>query len=79
MTCAGGTAPLDLMHALISPATTARPSPGWSRDWFMHTEIRPSIGPQRSGLVARVGSTNAAILDAVDAMEGHVAEPISLE
>ncbi len=48
-------------------------------DWFMHTEIRPSIGPQRGGLVERVGSTNAAILDAVDAMESHVAEPIPLD
>ena len=45
----------------------------------MHTEIRPSIGPQRGGLVERVGSTNAAILDAVDAMESHVAETISLD
>ena len=78
VTCAGGTAPLDLMHSLIARhhgAAFAR----LVSDWFMHTEIRPSIGPQRGGLVERVGSTNAAILDAVDAMESHVAEPISLD
>ena len=77
VTCAGGTAPLDLMHALIARHHGA-PFARLVSDWFMHTEIRPSIGPQRGGLVERVGSTNAAILDAVDAMESHVAEPISL-
>ncbi len=78
VTCAGGTAPLDLMHALIARHHGA-PFARLVSDWFMHTEIRPSIGPQRGGLVERVGSTNAAILDAVDAMESHVAEPIPLD
>ncbi|WP_299847305.1 GlxA family transcriptional regulator [uncultured Roseovarius sp.] len=78
VTCAGGTAPLDLMHALIARHHGA-PFARLVSDWFMHTEIRPSIGPQRGGLVERVGSTNAAILDAVDAMESHVAETISLD
>ncbi|MEO0372391.1 MAG: helix-turn-helix domain-containing protein, partial [Pseudomonadota bacterium] len=48
-------------------------------DWFMHTDIRPSGGPQRAGLLDRVGTKNPAILDAVEAMEGHVAEPLTLE
>ena len=78
VTCAGGTAPLDLMHALIARHHGA-PFARLVSDWFMHTEIRPSIGPQRGGLVARVGSTNAAILDAVGVMESHVAEPVSLD
>src|SRR6056297_1647621 len=78
VTCAGGTAPMDLMHALI----TRHHGGAFARlvsDWFMHTEIRPSAGPQRAGLVERVGSTNAAILDAVEAMEAHVAEPLTLD
>jgi transcriptional regulator GlxA family with amidase domain len=37
------------------------------------------VGPQRAGLVARVGTTNAAILDAVRAMEAHVADPLTLD
>ena len=78
VTCAGGTAPLDLMHALIAGHHGA-PFARLVSDWFMHTEIRPSIGPQRGGLVDRVGSTNATILDAVDAMESNVAEPLGLE
>src|SRR6056297_3724791 len=78
VTCAGGTAPMDLMHALI----TQHHGSAFARlvsDWFMHTEIRPSVGPQRAGLVDRVGSNTPAILDAVEAMEAHVAEPLSLE
>lgn len=78
VTCAGGTAPMDLMHTLISQHHGA----GFARrvsDWFMHTEIRPSAGPQRAGLVQRVGVTVPAILDAVAAMETHVAEPLSLD
>jgi transcriptional regulator GlxA family with amidase domain len=78
VTCAGGTAPMDLMHALI----TQHHGAAFARlvsDWFMHTEVRPSVGPQRGGLVERVGSTNAAILYAVEAMEAHVAEPLPLD
>lgn len=77
VTCAGGTAAMDLMHFLI----VQHHGPMFARlvsDWFLHTEIRPSVGPQRGGLVERVGVTNAAILDAVRAMESHVADPLTL-
>lgn len=77
ITCAGGTAPLDLMHAIIGE----HHGPGFSRrvsDWFMHTDIRPSAGPQRGGLVARVGSTNPGVLGAARLMEQNVARPVSL-
>ncbi len=77
VTCAGGTAPMDLMHALISdhhgPVLARRVS-----DWFLYTDIRPAGDPQRSGLVARVGSTSRPVLDAVAAMESHVADPLDL-
>lgn len=78
VTCAGGTAPMDLMHALITRHHGA-PFARLVSDWFMHTEVRPAVGPQRAGLVARVGSTNAAILDAVRAMEANVSEPLALD
>ncbi len=78
VTCAGGTAPMDLMHDLITRHHGA-PFARLVSDWFMHTEIRPSVGPQRSSLVQHVGSTNAAILDAVRAMEAHVADPLALD
>ncbi|MEM6578938.1 MAG: GlxA family transcriptional regulator [Pseudomonadota bacterium] len=78
VTCAGGTAPLDLMHALIAKhhgAELARQV----TDWFMHTEIRPSAGPQRSGMVERVGTSVPAIIDAIAAMEAHVSDPLNLD
>lgn len=77
VTCAGGVAPLDLMHALIAdhhgPALARRVS-----DWFLHTEVRPSRGPQRAGLIERWGTTNAKLLDVIMAMEGHIADPLAL-
>ncbi|MEO0371775.1 MAG: AraC family transcriptional regulator, partial [Pseudomonadota bacterium] len=66
VTCAGGSAPMDLMHALISQHHGAAFARQVS-DWFMHTDIRPSGGPQRAGLLDRVGTKNPAILDAVEA------------
>ena len=77
ITCAGGTAPLDLMHALIAE----RHGPGFARlvsDWFMHTEFRHWRQPQRAGLVERHGTNNHAVLNAIRAMEDHVADPLSL-
>ncbi len=77
LTCAGGTAALDLMLELITKHHGAQFA-NLVSDWFLHTEIRPSIGPQRSGIAARIGSSNAAILDAVKLMENHIADPCNL-
>jgi len=77
MTCAGGTAPLDMMHALIARQHGAHFARRVS-DWFMHTEIRPPIGPQRGGLAERVGTHTRAILDAVEVMDSHIADPLDL-
>jgi len=78
VTCAGGTAPMDLMHAIIArdygPVFAQLVS-----DWFLHTDIRPSGGAQRSGLVARVGTTAGPVLEAVEAMENHIADTITLQ
>ena len=77
VTCAGGTAPLDLMHALIAehhgPAFARRVS-----DWFLHTEVRPSGGPQRAGRVEQYGVVNRNVLQAIEAMENHIADPLDL-
>ena len=77
VTCAGGTAPMDLMHYLIS----LRNGPDFARlvsDWFLHTDIRHAGGPQRSGLAERYGISNRAVVAAVEAMENHVADPLPL-
>jgi len=78
VTCAGGTAPLDLMHALIAE----HHGPDFARrvsDWFMHTEVRPSGGPQRAGLVERFKTTRQVVIDAIEIMENRIADPLSLD
>ena len=77
-TCAGGTAALDMMLELVTQQNGNKFA-NLVSDWFLHTEIRPSVGPQRSGLAARVGSQNSLVLSAVRVMENHIADPISLE
>lgn len=78
MTCGGGTAPLDLMHALIARHHGADFARQVS-DWFLHTDIRPSGGPQRAGLAERLGTTATPVLDAVEAMHSHMADPLTLD
>ena len=77
LTCAGGIAALDMMHALI----TSRQGSAFARevsDWFMHTDVRAEGGAQRARLVQRYGITSEPILLAVEAMENNIAEPLSL-
>lgn len=77
VTCAGGTAPLDMMNALI----TRHHGADFARkvsDWFMHTEVRASGDPQRSGLAERYQTHNAVVLTAIDIMHNHLADPLDL-
>ena len=77
VTCGGGTAPLDLMHALIADQHGS----GFARlvsDWFLHTDIRAAAAPQRAGLSERLGVHSAHLVAAVAAMEDHVADPLTL-
>ncbi len=77
VTCAGGTAALDLMHALIAEHHGAQLARRVS-DWLLHTEIRPAGGPQRAGRVERYRTTNRSVLNAIGAMENHIADPLEL-
>ncbi|MEM9106968.1 MAG: GlxA family transcriptional regulator [Pseudomonadota bacterium] len=78
MTCAGGTAALDMMHALITLHHGAEFARRVS-DWFMHTDIRPPGRPQRAGTVERYGTTNLAVIRAIELMENHIADPLALQ
>ena len=78
LSCAGGTAPLDLMHALLirdQGLTLAREV----SDWLQHTEIRPPGGAQRAGVVERYGVHLSPLIEALGAMETHVTDPLSLD
>lgn len=78
LTCAGGTAPLDMMHAMITKHHGADFSRSVS-DWFMHTQIRPSSGEQRAGLVERYGTTHLPLIVAIEAMNDHIGDTLSLD
>ena len=78
VTCAGGTAPMDLMHALMVEHHGADFARRVS-DWFMHTDVRPSGDPQRAGLVERYGTTNRAVIDVIAIMENRLADILSLD
>jgi transcriptional regulator GlxA family with amidase domain len=76
LTCAGGTAALDMMHALIAE----RHGPELARrvsDWFMHTDIRPGQSAQRASLTERYGIHDARLAAALELMESHPGEPLS--
>jgi transcriptional regulator GlxA family with amidase domain len=75
LTCAGGTAPLDMMHALIAehhgPELARRVS-----DWFMHTDIRPAQSSQRASIAERFGIHDSRLTAALELMESHPGEPL---
>lgn len=74
-TCAGGTAPLDMMHAIIAAdhgAAMARRV----ADWFIQTEIRAADAPQRGD--ADHGPLSPPVRAALDLMESHLADPLDL-
>ena len=77
LTCGGGTAPIDLMLAIISNQHGQKLAQ-LVGDWFLHTAIRPSAGPQRASLAKRHNTTNTHVLSAIEAMESHVANPLQL-
>lgn len=76
VTCAGGTAALDLAVALIERdhgATLA----GQVSEWFIRTETRSAERPQRLGLRDRYGTANDAVLRTLAEIERTVETPLS--
>ncbi|UJW87309.1 GlxA family transcriptional regulator [Devosia sp. SL43] len=75
ITCGGGVAPLDLMHALIAERQGADFAHRVS-DWFLHTHIDPSEAPQRTSLAERYGAHHPTLLAALEAMESRIEAPL---
>lgn len=76
VTCAGGVAPLDMMHALIAD----RMGSAFARrvsDWFLHTGVVPAEGSQRGAAAERFGTHHPALLKVMEAMESAVENPKS--
>ena len=77
LSCAGGTAPLDLMHALIAQQHGSLFARRVS-DWLIHTEVRRSGGAQRAGAAERYGVSHPGLLAVVEAMEAALSRTQTL-
>lgn len=77
LTCAGGTAAMDMMHALITEHHGGHFAQRVS-DWFIHTDVRPGENPQVAGLAQRHGVGDIGVLKALQAMENHMDDPLTL-
>lgn len=78
LTCAGGIAPTDMMHAMISNDHGADFAQKVS-DWFLHTDIRSSTRPQRGSVAARFGSRDKHVQAAIQFMQDSLGDSFSLE
>lgn len=76
LTCGGGVAPIDMMHALIAERMGASFARRVS-DWFLHTQIGAPAGPQRAALAERYGVHHPALLLVLEQMAATVERPLS--
>lgn len=77
MTCAGGTATIDLMLDLISERHGERLA-GEIADQMMHHPVRPGTTPQRVTLGRGVGMPSSDVREAVELIERNVSEPLTV-
>ncbi len=75
ITCGGGVAPLDMMHALIAERMGEQFSRRVS-DWYLQTEIRPAQAPQRGSMAERYGVHSPVLLTVLEKMEATIEAPL---
>ncbi len=76
LTSSGGTAPLDMMHAVIARKHGSELALAVS-EWFLQTHVREGEGPQRMPLRERLGISHAPLLRVVGRMELSLENPVS--
>jgi transcriptional regulator GlxA family with amidase domain len=76
VTCAGGVAPLDLMHAMISDRMGSHFARRVS-DWYLHTAVAEPGAPQRGSAAERFGTHHPALLTVLEKMEATIEQPIN--
>lgn len=77
-TCAGGTAPLDMMLYEVRAAHGAALATRISEQ-FMCDRIRDQNDRQRVPLTQRIGASQPKLAEAVSLMEANIEEPITLD
>lgn len=76
VTCGGGVAPLDMMHAVIAERMGADFARRVS-DWYLHTAVAEPADPQRGSAAERYGTHHPALLIVLEKMEAAVENPLS--
>jgi transcriptional regulator GlxA family with amidase domain len=75
ITCGGGIAPLDLMHALIAE----RLGSAFARrvsDWYLHTAVAEPSAPQRGSAAERFGTHHPVLINILEKMEATIESPM---
>ena len=75
ITCGGGVAPLDMMHALIAERMGTHFASRVS-DWYLHTTVAESTDPQRGSDAERYGTNNPILLAAMNKMHATIENPL---
>jgi len=75
LTCAGGIAALDMIHALIAEVH-GKVFATQVSDWFLHRDVALASAPQRASLTQRYGIHRQDIVYALELMESNIATPL---
>ncbi|RUX26061.1 GlxA family transcriptional regulator [Mesorhizobium sp. M2A.F.Ca.ET.042.01.1.1] len=75
ITCGGGVAPLDMMHALISERMGADFARRVS-DWYLHTAVAEPAAPQRASTAERFRVNHPVLLNVLEKMEAAIEQPL---
>ena len=76
LTCGGGIAAMDMMHALIAQ----RHGAAFARqvtDWFLHRQVDEPQAPQRASTAQRYQVHQPAVVAALEKMQLSLSEPIT--
>lgn len=76
ITCGGGIAPLDMMHAMIARRMGADFARRVS-DWYLHTVVGEPTAAQRGSLAQRYGVHHPALLGVLEKMEATIEHPLN--
>jgi len=76
LTCAGGVAALDMVHAIIAQDHGHHLAAAVS-DWFLQSHVRSNNNIQRLSSPERFGTANKRLLGVLEHMERNIEEPSS--
>jgi transcriptional regulator GlxA family with amidase domain len=76
LSCSGGTAALDMMHALIEE-DHGHELASDVVEWFLHTHVRSGDGPQRMPVRERLAVGDPKLVGVLETMDDNLEYPVS--